>query len=263
NPDITFPSGNTVSNVASSPFHTVSVEVPVQLTGAAGLQVIDFTIEFTDPDLNVVTTPVQFSAIANYDVAINSSASETVEAPLNFLPWTRNATPAAAQWTRTEITPLDHRWFGPDSPTTSLTALVTPVLNVGAGSFSFSFTHRYGFEFNKGTKYDGGVIEISEDDGVTWTDIGMSASPGYNGRLTTTSGNPLGGRRAYTGDRALEMVNVNLGTTYSSKAVRIRFLIGTDEAVGSFGWEIDNVAFTGITNTPFPAVIADTTSCGP
>jgi len=262
NPNLTFPNGNTVSNIASSPFHNVSVEVPVQLSGASGIQVVDFTIEFTDVDLSVVTTPVQFSAAVNYDVALMSSASETVEAPLNLLPWTRNATPDAAKWTRTEISPLDHRWHGPDFSSTSLTALVTPVLNVGAGNFSFSFTHQYGFEFSKSTNWDGGVIEISED-GVTWTDIGMSASPGYNGRLTTTSGNPLGGRRAYTGEHALETVTVNLGTKYSNKSVRIRFLIGSDEAVGSFGWEIDNVIFTGITNTPFPSVIADTTSCAP
>ena len=262
NPNVTFPTGNTVSNVASSAFHTVPVEVPVQLSGASGIQVVDFTIEFTDVDLSVVTTPVQFSAAVNYDVVAGSSTSETVEAPLNLLPWTRNATPDAAKWARTEISPLDHRWHGPDFTTTSLTALVTPLLNVGAGNFSFSFTHQYGFEFSKSTNWDGGVIEISED-GVTWTDIGMSASPGYNGRLTTTSGNPLGGRRAFTGEHALETVVVNLGTKYSNKSVRIRFLIGSDQAVGSFGWEIDNVVFTGIANTPFPSVIADTTSCGP
>jgi hypothetical protein len=262
NPDVTFPSGNTVSNVASSAFHNVSVEVPVQLAGASGIQVVDFTIEFTDVDLSVTTTPVQFSAAVNYDVALGASTSETVEAPLNLLPWTRSATPHDAKWMRTEISPLDHRWHGPDFFATSLTALVTPELNVGAGNFTFSFTHQYGFEFSKSTNWDGGVIELSED-GVNWTDIGMSASPGYNGRLTTTSGNPLGGRRAYTGEHGLETVTVNLGTKYSNKSVRIRFLIGSDAAVGSFGWEIDNVIFTGITNAPFPSVISDTTSCGP
>ncbi len=261
-PNVTFPDGNTVSNVVSSPFHTVSVDVPVQLSGASGIHVVDFTIEFTDVDLSVVTAPVQFSAAANYDVVPTSSTSETVEAPLAFLPWTRNATPDDAKWIRTEISALDHRWLGPDFPATSLTALVTPELNVGAGNFSFSFSHRYGFEVSNHTNFDGGVIEISED-GITWTDIGMSASPGYNGRLTTTSGNPIGGRRAFVGQAALETVNVNLGTKYAGKSVRIRFLIGTDEAVGSFGWEIDNVVFTGITNTPFPSLIADTTTCGP
>jgi large repetitive protein len=262
NPNITFPNGNSLSNVASSPFQNVSVEIPVQLSGASGIQVVDFTIEFTDVDLSVVTTPVQFSAAVNYDVVLATSASETVEAPLGLLPWIRTATPDAAKWNRSEISPLDHRWHGPDFTATSLTALVTPVLSVGPGNFSFSFSHRYGFEVSNHTNFDGGVIEISED-GVTWTDIGMSVSPGYNGRLTTSSGNPIGGRRAFVGERALETVNVNLGTKYANKSVRIRFLIGTDEAVGSFGWEIDNVAFTGITNTPFPSVVSDTTSCGP
>lgn len=260
--NVTFPNGNTVSNVSSSPFHTALAEIPVALSGVSGIQVLDFTVEFTDADLSVLTTPVQFSARANYDVIPVSSASETVEAPLDLLPWTRNATPAAAQWTQSEISPLDHRWHGPDFSSTSLTALVSPALNVGPGDFSFSFTHRYGFEYSTNTNWDGGVIEISLD-GVTWTDIGRSATPGYNGRLTNSTGNPLGGRRAFVRERGLETVNVNLGNTYANQSVRIRFLIGSDEAVGAFGWEIDNLLFSGITNTPFPSVVAETGGCGP
>jgi hypothetical protein len=106
------------------------------------------------------------------------------------------------------------------------------------------------------------VIEITLD-GVNWTDIGRNASPGYNGRLTTTSGNPLGGRRAYVGDRAMETVTVDLRNTYANQSVRIRFLIGTDQAVGGFGWEIDNLVFIGITNAPFPRVVPDTSACVP
>jgi len=262
NPNVSFPNGNTISDVVSSPFQTVSVDMPVHLSGASGIQSLNFTIEFTDVDLSVVATPAQFSTAANFDVVQNASATETVEAPLNLLPWTRSSTPDAAKWIRTEISALDHRWHGPDFTATSLTALVTPVLNVGSSNFTFSFTHRYGFEFSKNINFDGGVIEISED-GVTWTDIGTSASPGYNGRLTTTGVNPIAGRRAFVGDRALETVVVRLGNKYANRPVRIRFLIGSDEAVGGFGWEIDNLVFTGITNNPFPSVVADNTVCGP
>jgi hypothetical protein len=44
----------------SSPFGIVAVEIPVVLTGGSGIQVVDFTIQFTDGDLSVPTTPAQF-----------------------------------------------------------------------------------------------------------------------------------------------------------------------------------------------------------
>jgi hypothetical protein len=31
--------------------------------------------------------------------------------------------------------------------------------------------------------------------------------------------------------------------------------------VGEFGWEIDNLAVQGITNLPFPALVADQGQC--
>jgi hypothetical protein len=39
--------------------------------------------------------------------------------------------------------------------------------------------------------------------------------------------------------------------------------IGTDQAAGDAGWELDNVAFSGITNTPFAVLVNDTTACRP
>jgi large repetitive protein len=120
----------------------------------------------------------------------------------------------------------------------------------------------FGFEFANNANFDGGVIEISVD-GVNWTDIGRSASPSYNGKITTTSGNPLGGRRAYVRDQSSETVTVNLRNTYANQAVRIRFVIGTDEAVGGFGWQVDNLVFTGLTNMPFATIVPDTNACWP
>src|SRR5262249_10777174 len=42
---------------------------------------------------------------------------------------------------------------------------------------------------------------------------------------------------------------------------RIRFRLGTDTKGGAPGWEIDNVAFTGIVGTPFPTLVADAGHC--
>jgi large repetitive protein len=47
----------------------------------------------------------------------------------------------------------------------------------------------------------------------------------------------------------------------AGQTIRIRFRIGTDEAVGDFGWALDNLSFQGITNTPFSTLVADGPSC--
>jgi hypothetical protein len=166
------------------------------------------------------------------------------------------------------VSPLDHRWLGPDAasgPTDQF--VVSPTLQVSAvGSFGFTFRHRYAFENDATpTYYDGGVVEISTDDGANWTDIGAFASPGYNGTLSTCCSNPLGGRAAYVKNNAsnpaFDIVSVTLGTAYQGAAVKIRFRVVTDQAVGGVGWEIDDIAFTGIDNTPFAVVVPDRGFC--
>ena len=50
---------------------------------------------------------------------------------------------------------------------------------------------------------------------------------------------------------------INLGTTYANQTVRIRFRIGEDVVVGAPGWDLDNFAFTGLSNAPFTKLVPD------
>ena len=52
------------------------------------------------------------------------------------------------------------------------------------------------------------------------------------------------------------------GMALAGKTVQLRFRIGSDQAAGEFGWEIDNIAFSGIDNKPF-ATIIDDKDCNP
>ena len=58
-------------------------------------------------------------------------------------------------------------------------------------------------------------------------------------------------------------VVLNLGTTYANQDVRIRFRIGADESTGAPGWDIDNISLTGLTSTPFAALVAEPAVCNP
>lgn len=141
---------------------------------------------------------------------------------------------------------------------------MSPPLVVGADPLVITFDHRHSFE-DLTTPFDGGVIEISTDGGATWADISTYAAPGYNGTLSSCCGNPLSGRQAFVGQNPSwpnrDTLSLNLGTALAGQTIRLRFRIATDAAAGDYGWELNNLSFQGITNTPFSALVAETTVC--
>ncbi|MBI3650363.1 MAG: S8 family serine peptidase [Acidobacteria bacterium] len=118
-----------------------------------------------------------------------------------------------------------------------------------AANVRLSFYHIYNFE----PGFDGGVMEVSLDDGATWEDLGARImSGGYDGKVTgvVTSKNPLGTRSAWTSrGRAgvFSQVVINMDE-FVGKAIRLRFVAGFDGATGILngytGWYIDDIKIT-------------------
>jgi hypothetical protein len=118
-----------------------------------------------------------------------------------------------------------------------------------AANVRFSFFHIYNFE----PGFDGGVMEFSLDDGVTWQDLGSRIIVGgYDGKVTDveTSMNPLGTRFAWTSrGRAGVFTPVVINfDEFAGKVIRLRFVAGFDAATGILdgykGWYIDNLKLT-------------------
>lgn len=178
--------------------------------------------------------------------------------------WTANTT---AVWSLARETPIDGLWRGAALGRTTDASLISPPLAADATTpVTLTFSHRYSFEHSEGIAWDGGVIEYSINGGETWDDIMTLANPSYPGTVTTTSGNVLGGRAAFIGASAqypaMTTTTIDLGTALADQTFYVRFRIGTDDATGAPGWDIDDVAFTGITGAPFPAQVADSGDCG-
>lgn len=116
-----------------------------------------------------------------------------------------------------------------------------------AGRVRLTFFHIFNFE----PGFDGGVLEISTDNGATWEDLGSRAiAGGYDGKVTEASFNPLGNRFAWTArGRAgiFSPVVINLDD-FAGKRVQFRFLAGFDTATGVrdgyTGWFIDDLRIT-------------------
>jgi MYXO-CTERM domain-containing protein len=213
----------------------------------------------------------------NYDWAAASSATDDVNAPGTLWSASHDGALADGDWTRIPATgAFGKLWFNADTGATSDQYLISPQLHVGAGNFSFSFKHHYSFEVDDPTAptmwFDGGVLEASTD-GTTWTDIGANATAnGYTASATFFSDpsdpSPLKGRPGFLGDSpgypADIVTTVDLGTTYAnSTTLQIRFRVGTDSGGAAVGWFVDDIAFTGLTDTPFPSRVAQSATCAP
>jgi uncharacterized repeat protein (TIGR01451 family) len=106
---------------------------------------------------------------------------------------------------------------------------------------TLSFWHRYNTEDG----WDGGVVEISTNGGGTWTDLGSRMVTGkYNGSVGAGSGNPIGGRAAFTGNSGASFFRtvVNL-SSFAGQNVQIRFRFTSDDNtnVAGGGWWVDDI----------------------
>ena len=89
--------------------------------------------------------------------------------------------------------------------------------------------------------YDGGLVEISTDNGGTWTKLPSAAmlTDPYDGALA--SGNPLSPAPAWCGDPQDWLRSVVDIQAYAGQTVRFRFRLGSDTSVSREGWYLDDV----------------------
>jgi bacillolysin len=124
--------------------------------------------------------------------------------------------------------------------------------------------HAYDFEAAGSDRYDGGVIEYSTNNGVSWSDAApFVTANGYNGVIGSDT-NPLNGRAAFTGvSNGYTSTRFNLGGLVG-QTVKIRFRLGTDNGGAAKGWYIDEPTIytcggTGQRSAPYATVLGGIT----
>jgi large repetitive protein len=267
-PGVTFPSGPTVTvpPLAAYASATATIDIAIDTT-VLKKQTMALNVVVANPDACNAQTSLDDAPLVNYDKVPMSSTTDDVES--SDSPWTPTGDTADKIWSRSEPTPGNHVWRGIDNPSPSDTALVSTSLKIDpAANFVVSFDHRHQFEFSMNTNWDGGVIEVSTDNGGTWADISKFGDPGYGGTIgdpQNQAKNVLKGRDGYVDHNPswpmTDHVSVDLGQKLAGKTALIRFRIGTDDAAGEYGWDVDNLSFQGITNKPFTTLVDDATPC--
>jgi hypothetical protein len=240
-----------------------SIEVPIDVTlDRSQVDPIDgnLSVEVTADGACDSVTAVPIFARLNVDDVPAASTIDTFNTQDSvWTPWT-------AAWSHRRITALDGFWHGSDLEVESDTRLTSPYLHASATEpVTLTFRQRYSFEVTDGIPYDGGVLEYSIGPDDVWQDLSTLAAVPYTATLQAETANPLTGLPAFAGKNAgypvMETVTLDLGTALADQTFRIRFRIGTDEATTAEGWDIDDVAFTGIEGAPFPAQLPDDGAC--
>jgi len=140
---------------------------------------------------------------------------------------------------------LPNAAFVNDPATISDNQLLSPSISYISDLGPVQLIFRNNFNLQAG--FDGGVLEISFDDGLTFQDIiaagGTFVSGGYNGTISDCCGNPLAGRQAWTGiSSGFGTVKVNL--PYSLAPLILRWRMGSDSSLSGDGWRIDSISIT-------------------
>ncbi len=129
--------------------------------------------------------------------------------------------------------------------------LVSPAIDItGWGTLYLSFNYWGDFE-GTATWFDGGLIEISSDNGSTWKQVDSLAQghldPTYD--HTLAGGSALGTKWGYCYDTGnppgwINVVSVDLvglGYVTPTTQLKVRFNFASDQLEGGQGWFIDDV----------------------
>jgi hypothetical protein len=134
--------------------------------------------------------------------------------------------------------------FVDDPATISDKQLLSPNITLICDAGAVQAFFRNNFKFQDG--FDGGVLEVSYDDGLTFQDVlavgGTFVLGGYNGTINSCCGNPLAGRQAWTGNSAgfIDTTVVSLPGGCLMQLI-VRWRMGSDSSVSGEGWRIENV----------------------
>jgi len=171
---------------------------------------------------------------------------------IHYIVSSNNASGIIDNWTITDIkaySPI-HSWYSgkeQSGETGGATiALETPEFDlVNSNSAFFSFYHYYEFDSFGDTYPDGGIVEITVDNGITWTEI--TPVNNYPGVITRGYRNPLNGYSAFVGTSNGWKEEKFCLNNYVGNKIKMRFVVGYDYKIygqPNEGWYIDDICLS-------------------
>ena len=246
--------------------------------GNCGDQItLTFRLQDGSSDLGTVTFTLRLGQLV-----VNTAFAENfdgVTPPTLPSGWTTSQTGAAPLWVTSNVASdtAPNSAYSASVPSVGVNELVTPPISIPTSTnFQLTFRHRYLFESGSTIGFDGGVLEIKIGSGG-FQDIiaagGSFVTGGYVRALSTSFGNPLGGRQAWTGstNNAFITTTVNLPPSASGQTIQLRWRAGFDRSVSptGAGWFIDSIQISASSYVCTPCMgeprllTKSQLSCGP
>jgi hypothetical protein len=175
--------------------------------------------------------------------------------------WTHSSATGPDTWTLDSGITGSHSgsyvYHANDHDTYSDQRLVSPAVTLPADGtpITLQFWNYQSIEDSSGGCWDGGIVEISTDDGATWSYLvteRMLTDP-YDGEVYAF-GDEFDG---WCGDPQAWLNSVVDLDDYAGETVRFRFRMGTDGSVGHDGWDIDDVKVQSCTEGGISLPFAD------
>ena len=189
-----------------------------------------------DPDQSIVCT---FSVRSDPFSETEILLSDDIESGTGN--WTIDNMTGAGNWqisTTSANSPVTSL-FTPNTGTENNTqSIETNTYLLNGPNTELSFFHFYNTE----SGWDGGMVEISIDNGSSWIDLGPEMTlNGYNGGLGSGSNGEIANRAAFTGSSGGWIETTVDLTGYTGETVKLRFLFGEDDNTNQEGWYLDDV----------------------
>ena len=222
---------------------STTVTYQFSLSGACGdTETISFQVN-TDSGNAQSTHPLTLGIEETFDTEdFESTAIDTIPAE-----YSESSALVSAKWRTVNTTSPNgsNAVFAPgkiDSDSVNSAYLESPTINSIIAPTQLLFDHSYNTEEN----YDGGVLEISIDNGSNWQEWtaagGTYTEQGYSETIEPDSGNPLAGQSAWTGDSGgLVTTIAQFPPNTEGQNVQLRWHMSNDQWLQSAGWFIDNI----------------------
>jgi len=180
-------------------------------------------------------------------ITLYTQSFDGVSVPALPVGWTSSASGSQTPWVTAtdQMDSLPNAAYSAASSSPGISDLVSPIMMVVGNVAQLSFRHSFSLESGQ----DGAVLEMKIGGGA-FTDIvtagGSFISGSYTHSISASSGNPLGGAQAWSGDSGgFVSTTIKLPVSAIGQNVQFRWRCATDLSTGSGGWYVDNVGLSG------------------
>ncbi len=143
-------------------------------------------------------------------------------------------------------------WFVKNSSTKSDSYLtLNNPIRIEGSNPEFIFNHYFDTEYS----WDGGIVEVSNNGGYSWLDLGeYFYENGYNTSIETNPASTISSRPAFSGNSGEFITSKANLEAFIGQDLNFRFRMASDSLFGGNGWYIDDIYITdnnGIANTVY------------